>query len=122
MTDQASMKVDSDHQSEQIPFTRHWEKPAKHFVIILYLPIYSHITNTMLKNTVSYYVLHLQDITYCYYLPVRVCGQINIMTEKILIDQLEYISTFLISLQILFSLPGLYSFHNVNVFIWIHVS
>ena len=121
MTGQTSVQVYADHQSEQIPFTRH-EKLAKHCVIILYLPIYSHITNTMLKNTISYYILHTQDITYCYYLPVSVCGQINSMTERILTSKSEYISTFLISLQTLFSVPGLYSFHNVNVFIWIYVS
>jgi hypothetical protein len=54
--------------------------------------------------------------TYCYYLSVSVCGQINSMTERILISQSEYISTFLISLQTLLSVPGLYSFHNVNFF------
>jgi hypothetical protein len=121
ITDQVSINVDSDHQSEQIPITRYGNL-AQQCVIILHLPIYSHITNIMLKNTVSYYTVHIHDVIYCYYLLVSVCGQINSVTERILINQSEDFSSFLISLQTLFSVPWLYSFHNVYVFIWIHVS
>jgi hypothetical protein len=74
------------------------------------------------KHYVKKYRILLHTAYTRHHLLVSVCWQINSMTERILISQSEYISTFLVSLQTLFSALGLYSFHNVNVFIWIYVS
>ena len=78
------------------------------------------------KHYVKKYCILLHNAYTRHHLVLLFTGQclwaINSVTEEILINQSEDFSYFLISLQTLFSVPGLYSFHNVNVYIWIHVS
>ena len=66
--------------------------------------------------------MHTQDIIYCYYLLLSVCGEINSVTESIIMNQFEAFSSFLVSLWTLFTVHWLHSFHNVNVFIWIQAT